>query len=177
MSRSDRGGLRLETLLDRCVAEGECWIWQGYYARKGAYPSGYLNNRRVSVRRAVLELQGKPLPGPGEIAVCKFGERGCVNPDHIEVISRAAMLQRLRDSGAINETRRVQGITAAVRRRPGLVLDIETARALRADNRSALEIERATGINHTTVSKVRRNRLWREIVASPWAGMGERSRG
>lgn len=89
-------------------------------------------------------------------------------------ISRADMLAQLRATGAINETRRVQSIAAAVRRRPGLVLDMETARALRADDRSALAIERATGINHETVSKVRRGKLWRELVASPWAGMGGR---
>lgn len=174
MSRPNRRALRLETLLDRCMVDGDCWIWQGYYAGKSGIPAGYLHNRRVSVRRAVLELQGKPLPGPGEIAVCRHGERGCVNPAHILVISRADMLAQLRATGAINETRRVQSIAAAVRRRPGLVLDMETARALRADDRSALAIERATGINHETVSKVRRGKLWRELVASPWAGMGGR---
>lgn len=167
-----RGAVTLENLPARCLPDGDCWIWQGYYTASGI-PAGYLNGQRMTVRRIVLVLQGRRAPGPGAIAVCRHGERGCVNPDHIEVITRAKNLARLRESGRINELLRVQGIAATWRRRAP-VLTLEKARALRSDPRSGMQIERDEGISHTLVAKVRYAQVWREITASPWAGMGAR---
>lgn len=164
--------LQLDTLYSHCTHEGDCWLWQGYCTGAGT-PYGHLHGKHIAVRRAVLLLQGHPPLTGQQIASTHCGEGLCVNPAHIRVTTRKALLNQLRRSGAINDLRRVQSI-AASKRLVAPRLTIEQARALRADPRSALQIERDTGISHTLVSKVRRGEMWREIVASPWAGLGAR---
>lgn len=175
----------LQAVQDASVAEGDCWLWRGYTTSNGI-PYGYMGGQRLPVRRIVWLLQLKPaqrladllrdgVPPAGPVLYSTHcGEPMCVNPDHVRVTTRQQALARTRRTGAINNTKRRQSIAAAWRRRPDIKLTPELARAIRSSDKSALQLSRELGLNHETVSKVRRGELWAEIVASPWAGMGAR---
>lgn len=70
-----------------------CWIWQGSLNN-----SGYGQHRRWYTR-----LVGKPKPGMHLDHLC--GNRWCVNPEHLEEVTRKENLLRSPTISTINATK------------------------------------------------------------------------
>jgi hypothetical protein len=103
MSRYDRTvEERIEEKIVRAKAShlvsDECWLWQG--ARTGSRSGGYaaikvggMRGDVVYVHRLMCEKRHGPLPeGREPDHIC--GVRNCVNPDHLEPVTRGQNIQR-----------------------------------------------------------------------------------
>lgn len=84
------------TLLDRLAAKfaisDECWEWTASKT-PGGYGRIFADGRKVYAHRAVYEAVVGPIPEGFQIDhLCR--NRGCVNPDHLEPVTRRENLLR-----------------------------------------------------------------------------------
>lgn len=99
-----RGGYReVPPLADRIDADGSCWIWTGAITAHG-YGTVGIDGRTRPVHRVVYEaLTGEAIPDGLDLDhLCRV--RSCVNPDHLEPVSRSENVRR--SSGAFLENSR-----------------------------------------------------------------------
>jgi hypothetical protein len=86
-------------LINRFVArvavdQNGCWLWQGTMNWKG-YGRISIGDREIGAHRVSYEIFVGPIPDGLEIDhLCKV--RGCVNPDHLEPVTRRINQQRAR---------------------------------------------------------------------------------
>lgn len=94
MTTSGRSyGWSVERRLGRHVSiEGDCWIWQGATTRNG-YGMVQVDGRRwMAHRYAYTALVGPVQPQLDLDHLCR--RRACVNPDHLEPVTRSENLRR-----------------------------------------------------------------------------------
>jgi hypothetical protein len=64
-----------------------CWLWTGYLAGGNGYGGITIENRQCLAHRVVYELLVGPIPEGMELDhLCR--NRCCVNPDHLEVVTK-----------------------------------------------------------------------------------------
>ncbi len=89
----------LARLLDRCVQEGDCWVWKGgadRYGRIGAL------GRKWRTHQLAYILLVDDIPGGLQIDhLCR--NRLCVNPDHLEAVPQRINLARGFGPWAVNK--------------------------------------------------------------------------
>lgn len=74
-------------------ASGPCWLWLGAPRVTDGYGMAYLGRRQERAHRAVWRfLVGRIPDGMDLDHVCR--NRICVNPDHLEVVSRRVNMLR-----------------------------------------------------------------------------------
>ena len=180
----------LESLRDRCVEEGACLIWQGYYNTQGLpmvyapHPAGSPGRagKNVSVRwfTALLagdaKAQAELAPGAKKgMWRVTCGMAGCVEPTHIRRMeTRAHLASIARDANQNNpvgSALRRERISSTQRAKVGKV-DMPTMRAAVASNRPAAHIARELGVSKGTVARWRRRSaarvttgLWGQLIA------------
>ena len=96
------------------VTESGCWMWTASVQRPGYGQIGVWNGERCVPRlahRVMYELKVGPIPGGMEIdhlchtrdLSCRAGvncpHRRCVNPDHLEVVTKQENARRGRQNG------------------------------------------------------------------------------
>lgn len=90
---------------------GDCWLWTGYIKPNGYatfYPGGGRHVDKIYVHRFAYELTRGHIPDGLEIDhLCNV--RHCVNPAHLDVVTRRVNLER-RDA-ALLECRRGHAFT------------------------------------------------------------------
>jgi hypothetical protein len=123
--------------------ETPCWIWQG---RK--IPTGYgitraPDGRRTTAHLAVYERFIGPVPDGLELDH-RCRQRDCVNHSHVEPVTHAENM----------------------RRGSNCKLTIEDARAIRGTSGTCEALGRMYGVDGSTISLIRRNRIWREDAAA-----------
>lgn len=77
--------------------DGGCWEWSASHTTNGyaqGYPPAKPRSRPVHVHRYVMQMLGYDLAGLDVDHLCR--NRGCVNPEHLEPVTRAVNLQRAR---------------------------------------------------------------------------------
>lgn len=156
----------METLKARCVEEGECWIWQGYFGN--GTPMVSHAGKFQAVRRVFTELtQGETRKGGYYVPTCD--EKTCVNPEHTAWHNPANHYRRMGAVAMASESgqqiRRAK-ISAAKRQ-----ISDEAIADIMHSNDSSRVVASRHGISPTTVTKYRRGISGTTLQCNPWAGL------
>ena len=159
----------VQRLLARTTEDGDCLIWQG--ACCNGHPAHRHNGPTVMVRRTLFtELLG-PLKGRMVRMTCSTPL--CVNPEHIQAVTRQQIAADLGKQGvmgglvrsaSIQRTKRLIGITRLT------PMDVHR---IRTSNETGVALAAALGVSQAHVSKVRLHKAHRDY-SSPFAGLGAR---
>jgi predicted XRE-type DNA-binding protein len=157
------------TLIDyvylRSEEIGDCWEWTGALKTRGTTPLMRYKNRTISVRRLIMVQQG--LDVKGKLAASKCGNKICVNPEHLELITRKGLNKRtaIELSYTFNMLRKAK-ISVTVRARSKLTAEL--ADEIKLASGSQRDIARRYSISQSTVSMIKRGRTWRDYL-NPFA--------
>lgn len=158
---------------------GDCLEWQGSFSCKGTTPvvkvysvqKGRTDN--ISVPRLLWERDNGPIPA-GKLVYRKCFNNACVL--HLACGTRKEWHYARRRAGAAKHSATaILHLTLAARRRATAVNTMEQARQVRslaAARVRTAEISRQTGVHPTMVAEIRQGQSWRELAASPFAGLG-----
>ena len=98
--------LGLPKLVERHIAPEPntgCWLWTAYLTEDG-YGRCKVGGRQRGAHRAVYEFLVGPIPAQHEIDhLCRV--RCCVNPEHLEVVTKKENVARGVGVGVINRLR------------------------------------------------------------------------
>ena len=155
--------LKLQELIRRkTVEEGECLLWTGSISIHDA-PRCYCDytgaSRRPSqsMRRVLLEaLAGRPLKKMIAVSMC--GTRGCVNPTHLQKMTRKARMQRASACGTIRGPAVTARNSAIARKRRKLTDDQIRQILARSDERQ-WALAREFGVARSTIGNVLSGKL------------------
>ncbi len=97
-------GVTLPQVLGRNTKRIEsCWLWIGSATDRG-YGQFWFNGKPIMAHRAAYEIAKGPIPKDLVIDhLCRVHR--CVNPDHLEVVTRGENVLRGIGPGAINKTK------------------------------------------------------------------------
>ena len=156
----------IESIKERCIEEGDCWLWQGAYS----HSAPVLRHQRkvLPVRRYIAEfLQGKDTYQ--RFAHVKCGDLSCVCPDHIVVYTRAKLQKETaaRVGYAQRPERNYKLSKAAMARNKRTQEEID---AIRNATGSIRQIARDLGYNFSVVQKIRNGTSYRQ-VNNPFSGL------
>ena len=76
----------LDVVREKSVEEGDCWLWTGYC--NDGIPSTSNSGKAYRVARLIAIRLNMPVDG--KVAYMKCGNKMCVNPDHVGLMSRNA---------------------------------------------------------------------------------------
>lgn len=80
----------------RIDQDSDCWIWTGYLHSQTGYPYSSLDGKGQLAYRVTYQLLVGPIPDGLELDhLCNTPE--CVNPDHLEPVTHAENMRRIRD--------------------------------------------------------------------------------
>ena len=151
-----------EAILERTEEFGDCLIWTGPYSSVGV-PVCFVDGTRLPVRRVLLELAGRKVPGRMVLGV-KCGDPRCVCEDHTAVRSRTDHLRHMTRVAIEQPTHTVNRTLA---RRARSKLTMQAAETIRAMDGTLEQIGRAFDVSTQTVHRIKNNKAW---VSNPFGG-------
>lgn len=86
-----------------------CWEWIGAKTNDGYGVIGLGSNKTACAHRFAYELYKGPIP-PGMQADHLCFNRGCANPDHIEIVTPSVNLHRKRGAARSNKSSGVRNV-------------------------------------------------------------------
>lgn len=90
---------------------GDCWLWLGAKKASGYGNFGLTNNKCVLAHRFSFELERGPIPEGLELDhLCR--NPSCVNPEHLEPVTRAENKRRTRGIHLLSHCKRGHEFTA-----------------------------------------------------------------
>lgn len=159
--------MNLETIKDRCIEEGECWLWQGSLDGHGR-PQKRHEGKTVYVRRLVRELaDGEPVPR-GLVVAAKCGQKLCVSPHCSVSATTKRKAQMAAKRGAYNNPSKAAKMTL-MKRAASWITD-ELVQQIRMAPAPASRIAQETGVSLSHVKAIRRGTARRDF-SSPFAGL------
>jgi hypothetical protein len=132
-----------------------CVDWP-YLSNAKGYPIVRKAGRQLRATVVVLELSGRPRPGPDYEAAhdpVLCNRRGCVNPDHLRWALHA---DNIADKVLAGTVCRGEG-------RPAAKLTEALVREIRASRVSSQEWARRLGIGRRTIDKARSRATWKHV--------------
>lgn len=159
--------LLIERLRKRSNEVGDCWEWFGSMQSSRNTPAMNWRGHVKPVRRHIAETMGLDLTG--KVVTCSCRNRLCVNPDHLEVLTRKR-LQTLtaKEQRYANNPARVKKISERARSRSRLTLEI--VQQIRDAEGVQDDIAARFGVSQATVSSIKRGHTWRDYN-NPFAGL------
>jgi hypothetical protein len=150
----------LDSIKERCIEEGDCWLWQGGKSHGAPYIRH--EGKSVPVRRYIAESILKMPNLEGRLVASSCGHLECVSPDHIVVYSRKQLQKATakRTQYGKDLLRRYK-LANLARSRSRLNIDI--ARQIREAEGPQRAIAKAFGVSFDTVNKIKNGRTWQEF--------------
>lgn len=152
----------VEAIREKCVEEGDCWLWQGAMSH-GTRPVARLDGTRklVGVRRLMLELCGIE-PGRNKVfPTC--GNQACLNHEHLKPMTHAAMLKRVAaQTGYAQSVTRNAKIAAGKRKHSPITPEL--VEEIRSSPESGRAVARRMGLCQSTVQAIRAHDSWRDYA-------------
>jgi len=149
----------LEYVKARSEEIGDCWDWKGALQACGTTPMMRHQGKTISVRRLIMQDQGFEVEG--KVATCTCGNHLCVNPEHLELITRKRLTKRV--ASKINRSisvLRMAKISSVARQHSKINKQI--AEEIRQAEGTQREIARRFGVSQATVSVIKRGLTWRD---------------
>jgi hypothetical protein len=149
----------VEYVKTRSEEVGDCWEWQGALQACGTTPMMRHQSKTISVRRLIMQDQG--LEVEGKVATCTCGNHLCVNPEHLELITRKKLTKRvapmLRRSVSMLRKSKI-----SIMARHRAKLTVEMAEEIRQAEGKQRDIAKRFGVSQATVSVIKRGLAWRD---------------
>ena len=82
-----------ERITSKITQQDGCWSWGGRH-QNGGYPYVRWNGRWMGLHRVVMAVRGHDIDGMDVDHLCR--NPGCMNPDHLEVVTHAENMDRTR---------------------------------------------------------------------------------
>lgn len=118
-----------------------CWEWTRARMKKTGYGVTAEGKRTFLAHRVSYEQARGPIPAGMQLDhLCR--NRGCINPEHLEVVSQVENLRR----GA------------------GTKLTAEDVALVRSSSKSTYVLGRKLGIDPSHLSKIRRGLAWKDAA-------------
>lgn len=155
-----------ETLKARCVEEGDCLIWTGYFAN--GVPMVSHDGKMRPVRALLLSMSGVSLKGFYTV-VAGCGDKRCVCEEHAKTYTKRqhmAYMGRNVDAKGPGRTAKITAISRATKAK----LTIEQAREIRASDEPGPVLAEKYGVHRGVVSRIRRGIAWRD-ASNPFAAL------
>ena len=151
----------LERVKNKVVEVGDCWEWQGAMQTTSPVPTMNFEGKVKPVRRHLAEAMG--LPVQGKLATYRCGNPLCVHPDHLMVITRKKLQQRIaKEFKHHTNPLRLKKLSDKARARSKL--NMELAQAIRDAEGTQRDIAARFGITQATVSVIKRGVTWRDYT-------------
>lgn len=159
----------LDTIKKHVIEVGECWEWHGaMQSGVACTPTMRWNGKVGAVRRFLAEELRLDLKG-GKLATCKCGNWICVNPDHVQTVTRRTLQMRIakqRDYGS--NPVRMNKIAQNARSRSKI--NEQIAAEIREAPGPQREIAAKYGLSQYAVSCIKRGKTWRDY-SNPFAAL------
>lgn len=151
----------LERVKAKVVEVGDCWEWQGAMQTTSPVPTMNFEGKVKPVRRHLAEAMG--LPVQGKLATYRCGNALCVHPDHLMVITRKKLQQRIAKEFKHHANPiRLKKLSDKARARSKLTAEL--AQAIRDAEGTQRDIAAQYGVTQATVSVIKRGVTWRDYT-------------
>jgi hypothetical protein len=134
---------RRESLLRFEGVDG-CWLWRGRIA-----PNGYGTIGKEYAHRVAYERARGPIPAGMELDhLCRV--KACVNPDHLEVVTKSENAKR--------------GLTGRHPKFTARRLTETQVREIRSSSKSSRALAQQHGVSHETIRCIRNGTYYAEVA-------------
>jgi hypothetical protein len=151
----------LARIQSRTEEVGDCWEWQGALQAYSRVPVMSHKGKHQCVRRWVAQAVGHDVEG--KVVTYRCGNNLCVNPEHLQLMTKSALHQRV-SRQQVHKINMANRIRIAEARRANAKLTPEQVQAIRDDPRLQREIAKDYGITQPTVSSIKRGEIWRDYT-------------
>lgn len=138
---------------------GECWEWQAGISKATKVPIFCLKHTSVTARKFIMAANGHDTDGKYVVYTC--GNRVCVNPDHLKVLTKKQHMVHMGKHVGIGVTRSHK-IAKAKRAAVGKIT-MEQAREIRASSATCKQLSEQYGLSPSRISVIKRGRGWSEM--------------
>ena len=152
-------------ILKRTRECGDCLEWTGSFVHDEA-PVISIKNRKIYVKRHLMQLAGRKIDGLCVTSKC--GNTACVNPKHLQIVTKAAIIKRTAATGVFSTTA-VRARVAAGKRKLSK-LSQEAANEIRTSTEPIAVLARKHGITDAYGYMIRRGEF-RKDYRNPFAGL------
>lgn len=152
--------LLLDRVRAKCVEDGDCWEWKGAtQTRRRVTPVMKWEGKCRIVRQLLVLAKG--IDPTGKVCTYKCGNPLCVNPDHLEVITKRKMGKRVNammkpNTNAMFRAKMAKAMRSRSKLTPEMVEQIRNAEG------SQYEICERFNVSQQTISDIKRGRTWRD---------------
>lgn len=151
----------LQRIKNKIVEVGDCWEWQGAMQATSPVPTMNFNGKVKPVRRHIAEAMN--LKVEGKLATYRCGNPLCVHPDHIAVITRKKLQQRIaKEFKHHTNPLRLKKLSDKARARGKLTAEL--AQSIRDAEGTQRQIAAQFGVTQATVSVIKRGVTWRDYT-------------
>lgn len=153
----------LSRVSGRCLACGDCLLWQGATNHKGHPKLAHKSARRVVWE----ETAGRKL-SPSELVTVACGNSLCLRFGHLKITTKSEVARITNASEAVKLKR--SAASARTNQAKFGKLDMDKARYIRQSGKTGVELAAELSVSKDLVSKVRLHRAWKEY-SNPFGGL------